>query len=149
MRRDTGSRPAPKGTARTLVERVGGWKWRLPNGAAFRLSLKGHSVQTDYVWLNEDGVLHLDEGYAWDGASGPAIDTAGILRASAAHDALYQLMREGALPQACRRDADRVLRELCLADGCHPWRAWWVYWAVRLFGGPGARRREPKVRWVP
>lgn len=96
--------------------------------------LVGKYVEHDFVRV-DDGRLTVCEGYAWDGASGPAIDTTTILRGSLFHDALYQLMRQGLLPRSYRALADDLMRELCIEDGMRPIRAWWVYWSVRLFGG--------------
>ncbi len=89
--------------------------------------------------LNQFGVLRLRAGYAWDGASGPALDTANFLRASAIHDALYQLIRLGVLPAKAREAADRILRRICREDGMNAVRAWFVYRSVRLFAGRHAK----------
>ena len=50
--------------------------------------------------LNESGCLQIAAGYAWDGASGPTIDTRNSMIASLVHDALYQLIREDNYPPA-------------------------------------------------
>jgi len=81
----------------------------------------------------------VKRGYAWDGASGPAIDTPTIMRASLVHDALYQLMRLRIIPQAFRQRADEVLREISIEDGMSVIRATYVYWAVRLFASGAAK----------
>jgi hypothetical protein len=44
-----------------------------------------HNLNTSFISLTTDGMLIISEHYAWDGASGPAIDTKDILRASAVH----------------------------------------------------------------
>ena len=54
-------------------------------------------IFTQFVRLDVDGTLSIAVGYAYDGPSGPAIDTKNFMRGSLAHDALYQLMREGFL----------------------------------------------------
>lgn len=82
-----------------------------------------------------DDLIVVKAGYAWDGASGPALDTKTVLRGSLIHDALYQLIRDGFIDYAYRKPADKLFRRLCLEDGMHPLRAWWIYWAVRLFAG--------------
>lgn len=89
-----------------------------------------------FVQITLDGLLLIRAGYAWDGASGPAIDTPTFMRGALVHDALYQLIRLGVVPlEPGRRQADDLLREICLEDGMWPARAWWVHAAVRLFGG--------------
>lgn len=96
-------------------------------------------IATQWITLAPDGMLYIRSGYAWDGASGPAIDTEDFMRASAVHDALYELIRIGALSPDCREPADALLRDLCIEDGMPKWRAWYTYWAVRCFGGKHCR----------
>ena len=89
-------------------------------------------VETPYLAL-EGGILYIREGYAWDGASGPTLDTSSSMRGSLVHDALYQLMRLGLVPLTHRLRADRLLYEMCREDGM-----WWIranLWekAVNLF----------------
>jgi len=61
------------------------------------------------------------------------------MQGSLVHDALYQLMREGVIPQHQRKRADEILREICIADGMSRIRGWWVYQAVRIGGDSSAR----------
>jgi hypothetical protein len=92
-------------------------------------------IDTEYISLDTTGVLTIKDGYAWDGPSGPSIDTLSFMRGSLVHDALYQLMREGHLDHTVYREAaDRALRDICREDGMCPIRAWWVYQGVRIFG---------------
>ncbi|TPV94105.1 MAG: DUF1353 domain-containing protein [Myxococcales bacterium FL481] len=103
-----------------------------------------------WVVLDREGALHFQMGYAWDGASGPAVDTKSWMRASLVHDGLYQLMRTGSLPQSYREPADRLMRQLCIEDGMPRVRAWWSYWAVRAAGGLVNRAaRDPKMLTAP
>lgn len=98
------------------------------------------------ITLDTRGVLTIRAGYAWDGPSGPTIDTPSFMRGSLVHDVLYQLMREGYLPQHHRKYADQLLREICLEDGMWPIFAWLAYQGVRLFG---ASRAAPDLRRAP
>ena len=94
---------------------------------------------SDFIRLDTDGTLYIMDGYAWDGPSGPAIDTSNFMRGSLVHDALYQLLREGKLDHdVCREPADRLLQQICIEDGMSSLRAWWVYQGVRFGGGPSA-----------
>lgn len=102
-----------------------------------------------FVGMTPDGMLTIAAGYAWDGASGPAIDTHTIMRASLVHDALYQLIKIGALRIEDRAAADRLLREICLQDGMLPIRAAWVYAAVRLFGRAYMQANSDEVFTAP
>lgn len=97
------------------------------------------ATRDEFVGLGPNGLLSLRRGYAWDGPSGPTLDTKNFMRASLVHDALYQLMREGLLDSSQRLYADRLLRTLCRQDGMSRFRAWYVYRGVRAFGGRRAR----------
>ena len=102
-----------------------------------------------WVRLRKDGVLEIRNGYAWDGPSGPTIDTKSTLRASLVHDALYQLMRAGKLTQDARDAADKLLFSLLIQDGCWEWRAKLWLWTVRKFAGYAAKRRAEVVLEAP
>lgn len=117
-----------------------GYKYQLAEGYQVVVGIKPPAfILTQWIRLDVDGMLSLREGYAWDGPSGPAIDTKDFMRGSLVHDALYQLMREKKLDGAeFRDDADRELRKICLEDGMSSLRAWWVYRGVRFGGGPSA-----------
>jgi len=96
--------------------------------------------------MKPDGTLIIDQGYAWDGPSGPTIDTKTFMRGSLIHDALYQLIREGVLSMSDRKRVDQILREICLEDGMAKFRAWYVYQGVRKFG---AKHCRPDLRTAP
>lgn len=89
--------------------------------------------------LDQFGVLTLNTGYRWDGASGPVIDRPSNMRASLAHDGLYQLLRAGKLDPELRREADAVYRDLLIECGGWAWVAWLDYFGLRLFAGYAAR----------
>ena len=96
-------------------------------------------VLTRFIELAADGTLTVKASYAWDGPSGPTIDTKDFMRGSLVHDALYQLLRERRLPREERRYADVLLRDICLEDGMSRLYAWIVYWSVRLFAASSAK----------
>lgn len=125
-----------------MIRYTAGMKYQLTDDYTTDTKLRGFGlIDTRYIALQPHGRLLIRAGYAWDGPSGPTIDTQDFMRASLVHDALYQLMREGHLPAHCRREADRMLRLLCREDGMPVIRAWLVWLAVRLFGAPSARLR--------
>jgi hypothetical protein len=117
-----------------------GYKYQLFETYELSVSIhpKEHLAIDRFLELSENGTLRIYQGYAWDGASGPAIDTKTIMRGSLIHDALYQLMRTGKLSQKWRRQADKELLRACLVDGMWKLRAYWVYWAVRIFAKKAA-----------
>lgn len=94
----------------------------------------GELVGNEFVKLSPTGLLLMSEGYAWNGASGPAIDTVDFIRGSGAHDATYQLFRDGMLSMDQRQAADKLLHTLVLEDGMWKIRANWVYLGVRIGG---------------
>ncbi|MBL8995693.1 MAG: DUF1353 domain-containing protein [Gemmatimonadales bacterium] len=117
-----------------------GYKYQLKRAYTLAIPIRPpQGIVTEYVSLDERGQLSLKAGYAWDGPSGPTIDTRDFMRGSLVHDALYQLMRERHLDRATyRAPADELLRDHCREDGMSRVRAWWVYQAVRRFADPAA-----------
>lgn len=97
-----------------------------------------------FVQIQGDELV-LRKGYAWDGPSGPTWDTPSFMRGSLVHDGFYQLLREGVLHIKTRDYSDRLLVKICREDGMCRFRAWYVYWGVRLFGGLSfdAAQRSP------
>ena len=116
-----------------------GYKYQVAADYTTTIDIKPEAlIETDYIRLDPTGKLTIRKSYAWDGPSGPAIDTVNFMRGSLLHDCLYQLLREGHLKPDQRDPADRLLQEICVADGMTKIRAWWVYWGVRFGGGPAA-----------
>ncbi len=117
-----------------------GYKYQLVEIYSTKINVKpSEDIATDYIELTTKGNLIIKKGYAWDGPSGPTIDTLNFMRGSLVHDALYQLMREGHLNRyEYRERVDRLLQDMCKKDDMSALRAWWVYYGVRLGGGPAA-----------
>ncbi len=110
------------------------WKYELPNNCVVETGIFfEEEIKTSYCVLYPDGLFNIYKGYAWNGASGPTFDTKNSMRGSCAHDALYQLMREGLLNIGNRNDADQLLYTLCVEDGMSKLRAGYWYWAVKNF----------------
>lgn len=119
-----------------------GYKYELLESASVDSGIAGFNVSTEYVALTPTGHLTVAPRYAWDGPSGPTIDTPSFMRGSLFHDALYQLIREHHLPESVRRHADDLLRRLCLEDGMWSLRAWYVWRFVRRWGRRSATGPE-------
>lgn len=112
-----------------------GYKYQLHGNYVFYTDvLPGQLINTDYLILHKDGRLFIRDGYAWDGASGPAMDTKDFMRGSLVHDALYQLMSEGYLYTGFKKQCDLELIKLCKQDGMNWLRLKYVYAAVSIFG---------------
>ncbi len=127
-----------------------GYKYQLKAAYTVDIDIKpATAIETEYINLDAEGRLVIAKGYAWDGPSGPTIDTLTFMRGSLVHDALYQLMRESYLDHnSYREPADRVLQKICKEDGMWSLRAWWVYHGVRLFADPAAdpSDKRPVIR---
>lgn len=106
-------------------------------------------VITEYIKI-ETGVLYINSRYAWDGPSGPTIDTPNFMRSSLVHDALYQLMREGHIDRKkYRKYADKLLQQISIADGMSKFRANYIYLAVRLFAKQSSTpRKNPRGKII-
>lgn len=103
----------------------------------------------EYLQLS-NGLLTIKKGFAWDGASGPTIDTVSSMRAGCVHDAIYRLIRQGALPAAAKGLADKLLHDICLMDGMWHWRANAWYVAVdKLADSAADPKNKVKVKRAP
>ena len=120
-----------------------GYKYQLVNDYRVQTDIRpGYDIETEFVGLSLAGVLTIRHGYAWDGPSGPTVDTRNFMRASLVHDALAGLLRDAYL----ERDQwfiaiNRELRKICLEDGMSRARAWAVFVGVEYLGG------RSWVRW--
>jgi hypothetical protein len=87
-----------------------------------------------YVKVSPDGWLTLESGYAWDGASFPAVNTSNLVVPSLIHDGLYQALRCGLTPtMRIKTVADAEFHRLCLRNDMSPFRAWYMLQAVKYF----------------
>ena len=133
-----------------IIKYKDGYKYQLAETYSVKVGVfPSAPVQHEYISLSQHGFLTIRKGYAWDGPSGPTIDTKNFMRGSLVHDALYQLIGEGLLSMNDREQADKELRRICLEDGMSEARAWWVYKAVRLFGSEPASNPEPEPTTAP
>ena len=134
-----------------VIHYKGGYKYQLVKKYKCKVCI--HPIKTlnlKYIRLATTGTLTIRSGYAWDGPSGPTIDTKSFMRGSLIHDALYQLLRDSDLPQCYRKQADIELRKTCLEDGMFSLFAWIVYNMVRVFAGKAASKEmKRKVITAP
>jgi hypothetical protein len=120
------------------------YKYQLVEPYDLVISITGYTVDTPYVKLYVDGRLEIPKGYAWDGPSGPTIDTPDFMRGSLVHDVLYQLIRIEKIPLQYKAYADLLLKKICLEDGMSSFRANYVYLSVKFFGGANAKPGSEK-----
>jgi len=127
------------------------YKYQLMDDYTIQIDIKpAQNIELRFLSLSSDGLLTIKKSYAWDGPSGPTIDTRDFMRGSLVHDALYQLMRLSALDHKVHRQrADEILKEICLEDGMCSFRAWYVYQMLHLFAeGAASPREEPEVEII-
>lgn len=109
-----------------------------------------NDVETAYLKLTKEGMLIVKKGYAWDGASGPTVDSRSSMRGSLVHDALYQLIRLKLIDKRYRYEADMLFKKIVIEDGMWEWRASAWFKAVRNFAWYAAMpAHEPKVHEAP
>lgn len=94
-----------------------GYKYQLAEDETFLTGIYGRNIETDYIALFANGALICRKGYAWDGPSGPTIDTKNSLRGALVHDAGYQLMRERHLPLEYKGYFDELFFNILREDG--------------------------------
>ncbi len=70
------------------------YKYQLMADYILQIDIKPiQNIELKFLSLSSEGALPIKKFYAWDGPSGPTIDTRDFMRGSLVHDALYQLMR--------------------------------------------------------
>lgn len=126
------------------------WKWKTklrPGKGKLKRWAKQLPIKNDHLEIASDGTLTVFAGYAYDGPSGPAIDTDNFMRGALAHDAFYQLMREGLLPQTLRKYADKLCVQICKKDGMSWIRRKAVYYGLRFGAGYATRTGADPYRY--
>ncbi len=122
------------------------YKYQLAEDYKIVVPIKPKSnIHTEFIDLDVSGNLLIRSGYAWDGPSGPVIDTKENMRGSLVHDALYQLMRQDKIKSRThRKAADQVFKDICKKDGVSNFRASAYYKTLQKFGKPAASPEEKK-----
>lgn len=120
------------------------YKYQLMREYKYQTTIRlNHDVKIQgFITLSSGGLLIISKGYAWDGPSGPTIDTKSFMRGSLVHDALYQLMRLKLLSVSLKDTADKLLRQICREAGMCWFRTWYVYWGVKLFARSAATKPQ-------
>ena len=127
-----------------------GYKYQLAEDYSIPTEIFNKHIVSGFIALEPTGVLTVGCGYAWDGPSGPTIDTKTFMRGSLVHDVLYQLIREEHLPGYHKGYADDLLKEICLEDGMCRFRAWYVHRGVsRCAGFAIDPKNKKKIHTAP
>jgi hypothetical protein len=107
------------------------WKYRVYEPVTVYHHLELPIVNNKFFTI-AGSTVSIRENYAWDGPSGPAIDTKNSMTASLIHDALYQSMDAGDMDWSYRRKADLVYHYIVRREGMNFFRAGYQYLAIRL-----------------
>ena len=137
------------GASKTNIEYRTGYKYSLWTTVEIPTKVTGYSVSHKLFALNPNGLLTIYEDYPWDGPSGPTIDTPSSMRASLVHDALYEMMRLGLIPQSCFTPANEELMRIAIEDGMWVWRAKLWFAMLERFGSVNAALRPEKILTAP
>lgn len=120
----------------------------------------------EFVHLTLDGRLIVRMWYAWDGASGPALNDKAFVRPSLVHDAGCQLWELGVIDKAGRAAFDKLLGEMLRHDmqiiaARLPWlsrvafnalsyvRPLWVVYGVSWYTEHVAKRGPDEILTAP
>ena len=124
-----------------------GYKYQLHEEYAFRFDRGSFLKECKAMFITYDYErceLVAMPGYAWDGPSGPTLDTKTTMRGSLVHDIIYQLIRLEILPFGFWRNADRILDEILREDGMCRFRRWYWIKCLQLRRGNAAKPRNRK-----
>ena len=135
------------------LEELKGYKYRTGLSYSFHprfplaIRAKAKKYKGDYLSYDPDtDMCTINDGYGFDGPSGPMVDTLDTMFGALKHDALYQLMRLGVLPQSARKRADDIMYETFLECGMSSIRAGYAHFAVRKFAKYAAEAGTEKNR---
>jgi len=101
--------------------------------------------------LTADGFLTVEEAYAYDGPSGPTVDTPNSIFPSLIHDVPFQLMRLGKLDRAEFHNANLDFRDALRDRGMTTLRSWLWYKGVETKAAYQSTlaKNEPEILWTP
>ncbi len=100
-------------------------------------------ITDDWFELQPDGHLKIKAGFAWDGASGPTLDSKTCMRASVVHDVFCICMRDRRIDYNTWQDVvNKFFYTMCVADGMWPWRAKLWHMGVEV-GDAGNPKQGP------
>ena len=138
--------------SKTFIEYRSGYKYQLASNYSIKSNIKPNKeVDDKFIKLDKNGYLTIVEGYAWDGPSGPVVDTNENLRASLIHDAFYQLMRHRRITAKEYKDkADKLFKKICIDDGVPAATAKIYYIGLKMGGKPSTDpKNKKKVHRAP
>lgn len=106
-------------------------------------------IHTYYVSLLKNGDWVFKRGWAWDGVSGPMMDTKATFPGGCGHDGGAYLLRQGKLPPEYKEPVDLWLPNLFLEYGMWEFRAKYAWKAVSLVDSFADPESAKKIHEVP
>ena len=148
----------------TAIKYRGGFKYQLATSVAiYAPELEGFKYKgSRFLQLVHDGdgpngtgtYLLSKAGYAWDGPSGPMMDTKTAMVASLAHDGGAQISRRS--PKWTELARDRFIEKnndlfyrLCIESGMWRFRARYARWGVARVDAYADPKNKRKVYTAP
>lgn len=104
-------------------------------------------IRTRFYSLTMNGLLVVKAGYAYDGPSGPTIDTPSTMFCALVHDVMYEMFRKEQLSLDWRGEADEELSEIGKACGANPYRMEIWEWGVDKFAEKHALPENKKIMY--
>ena len=120
-----------------------GFKYQLAEAEMFHTEFTADKdIVTKFCTLFADGIMVLQEGFAWDGPSGPVLDRKTNMKASALHDALYRMMRRGDIDYRRWREADLEFAKQLKLDGAWSITIWIDMKGLAIANGAAANPKN-------
>ena len=112
-----------------------GYKYQLKGNVFIqtRLMPEKPAIIQGFIFLGTDGKLFIYNSYAWNGAT-CAPDFKCNMLAVLVHDALFQLIQEGLLPDYHFKECNEELRDIMIMEGTPKLIAEVFYFGVNTFG---------------
>ena len=109
-----------------------GYKYQVAEEDCWMSNVTGLSAVGDFYKICESGLIIARKGYAYDGPSGPTIDTKTFLRGALFHDIAFQATREGKIPRNKElfHAWNQMLIDICDNAGMWKIRQKWVLFGV-------------------
>ena len=101
-------------------------------------------INTPFYSISKTGRIVAHSGYAWDGISGPMVNTKSMMRASLFHDICCQAINDGRLDPSWRPQADREFKRIAKLDGAWKLRVIYSYLAVCAYTKIRNGSRQPE-----
>jgi hypothetical protein len=112
-----------------------GYKYQLKGNVVIQTRLRPEkpAIIQGFIFLGTDGKLFIYNSYAWNGAT-CAPDLKSNMLAVLVHDALFQLIQEGLLPDYHFKECNEELHDIMISEGAQKLIAEVFYLGVSKFG---------------